>query len=57
MFTIQEKRMLMPNQMFQDEKVVVTEEGLDDWIAQMYGVSLTKFPKRRPPGMDSYLYQ
>jgi len=49
--------MLMPNQLFQDEKVFVTDEGLDDWLAQMYNVSISNFPKRRPPGMPNELFE
>ena len=38
----------MPNQMFDDEKVFVTDEALDDWIAQLYRFSANNVPKRRP---------
>ena len=28
-----------------NEKVVVTQEGIDDWRAQLYGIDLNKFPR------------
>jgi hypothetical protein len=37
--------------MFQDEKIVVTDEALDDWMAQLYGFSIYNLPKRKPVGM------
>jgi hypothetical protein len=31
--SIHDRRLMLPNQMYQDEKVVVTDEALDDWMA------------------------
>ena len=38
------------------EKIVVTEEGVDSWKAQLYGVDIKNFPKTRPEGMPQDLY-
>ena len=34
------------------EKVVVTQEGIDDWRAQQFGIKLDNFPTVRPAIMD-----
>lgn len=38
------------------EKVVVTQEGIDNWRAQLYGCSIEKFPKVRPEFMTPELF-
>ena len=30
------------------EKIVVTQEGIDNWRAQLYGTDLNNFPKNKP---------
>jgi len=42
--------------MFPGEKVVVSEEALDDWIAQMYGFSIDNIPGLKPNGMPQEAY-
>ena len=34
----------------------MTEEGVDSWKAQLYGVDIKNFPKIRPEGMPQDLY-
>ena len=38
------------------EKVVVTEKGIDDWRAQLYGHRLHKFPNVKPQNMPEHIY-
>ena len=38
------------------EKVVVTEEGIDNWRAQLFGHDIRNFPKTRPEGMQQELF-
>lgn len=38
------------------EKVVVTQEGIDNWRAQLYGLNVSNFPKIKPEGMSAELF-
>lgn len=48
---VTDSKMLNPN-----EKVVVTQQGIDNWRAQMYGLDIKNFPKIKPQGMPLDLY-
>jgi len=45
-----------PLQLNSDEKIIVTERGLDDWIAQLYGFTVDTIPRLRPVGMPEPVY-
>ena len=38
------------------EKVVVTQEGIDDWRAQLYGLDLNRFPKTKPADVPDGIF-
>ena len=38
------------------EKVVVTQQGIDNWRAQLYGVDVHDFPKVKPDNMPQDLF-
>ena len=38
------------------EKVVVTQQGIDDWKIQLYGYRLDSVPKVKPDNMPEHVY-
>ena len=50
-FVAPQDKKLNPN-----EKVIVTQEGLDDWRAQLYGLDLSRFPKHKPPNVPDGIF-
>ena len=38
------------------EKIVVTEEGIDDWRAQLYGLRLQSLPTQKPDNVPEAVY-
>ena len=44
------------NPLLPSQKLVVTQKGLDSWIAQTHGYTLDKIPITRPDNLDSTTY-
>ena len=36
--------------------MVVTQEGLDDWRAQLYGLDLSRFPRVKPANVPEGIF-
>ena len=36
--------------------MIVTQEGLDDWRAQLYGLDLTRFPRHKPANVPDGIF-
>jgi len=43
-------------QLKKTEKVVVTEKYLDDWIAQLYGLTIDDVPRIKPREVPDHVY-